>query len=173
MSNTNEKRNLSPNQVVPMKAETSKEVSQMKAAGKFTKENVKEINAARDKLDSLYNIRRAMNSLGGLNSLLKKRREFYEKYGVDLGKFVLWGRYLLTDKGTIQEIDQRYVCGKPVELTTLEDFMKTVSSIKPSDIVRFPTAHCLCKECHKPITIQDVAKGNFTVKDTHFIHVTH
>ena len=171
MSNTSEKRKL--NQEGSTKVETSKEGSQIKAMIKFTKEDVKTINSERDKLDSLYNIRRAMNSLGGLNSLLKKRREFYKKYELDLGKFVLWGRYLLTDKGTIQEIDQRYVCGKAVELTTLEDFMKMVSSIKSREIDPFPTAPCLCNMCHKLITIQDVAKGNFMMKDNHFIHVSH
>lgn len=133
---------------------------------------VRKINKERDDLDSLYYIRRSAKSIEGLNFLLKKRRAFYEKYDLMLDEFVLWGKYLLTFRGTIQEIDQRYLCGKPVELTTLNDFMRMVSSLRTEE-VKIPEVTAVCAKCHKLITIKDVEKGNFTLCDNKFVHARH
>ena len=86
----------------------------------FISSEVKKINKERDNLDSLYYVRRSIRSIEGLNILLRRRHEFYEKYHLMLDEFVLWGRYLLTFRGTVQEIDQKFLCGKPVESNDFE-----------------------------------------------------
>lgn len=135
----------------------------------FISSEVKEINKERDNLDSLYYVRRSIRSIEGLNILLRRRHEFYEKYHLMLDEFVLWGRYLLTFRGTVQEIDQKFLCGKPVDLTTLNDFLKMISSLRTKEI-KLPQKTCVCAKCHKLITIEDVAEGNFELRGTQFVH---
>ena len=135
----------------------------------FSTSEVKEINEKRKKIESLYYIRRSMRSIEGVNILLEKRRRFYKKYYLILNEFVLWGRYLITYRGTIQEIDQHFLCGKPVELTILSDFMKMISSLRTEEI-KLPQRSCVCSKCHKLITIEDIAKGNIESCETQFVH---
>ena len=82
---------------------------------------------------------------------------------------MLWGRYLITYRGTIREIDQHFLFGKPVELTILSDFMKMISSLRTEEI-KLPQRSCVCSKCHKLITIEDIAKGNFDSCETQFVH---
>lgn len=180
MSSTDEKRKM--NQEGSMTTKIEKESRQMKE-GKvdsdkseernLTNADVTKINKEREKLESLYYIRRDIKSLEGLNMLLKKRKEFWEKNHQVLAEFVLWGRYLLTYRGTIQLIDQKYLCGKPVEVTTLKDFMKMVSSLRTREIRDFPQAPCFCQKCLGPITIEDIANGRVKVRKKKFVHSEH
>ena len=137
---------------------------------KFSTSEVMKINKQREDYNSLYYMRRLIKSIEGLNLLLRKRREFWENYHVMHDEFVLWGRYLLTFRGTIQEIDQHYLCGNPVEITTLPDFMKIISSLRTKEVTNLPTRSCVCSKCHKLIKIEDIAKGNFEPCGTQFVH---
>lgn len=72
-------------------------------------------------------------------------------------------------QGAIQEIDQHFLCGKPVELTILSDFMKMISSLRTEEI-KLPQRTCVCPKCHKLITVKDVANGNFEFCESQFVH---
>ena len=137
----------------------------------LTSSDVVRINKEREKIDSLYYIRRAINSLEGLNLLLQKRKEFWKRNHQMLGEFVLWGRYLLTYRATVQAIDQDYLEEKPTDVMTLTDFMRTISSLRTTELEDFPKAPAICEKCNKPISIQDIAKGNFKKEKGEFIHV--
>lgn len=139
----------------------------------YTSEEIKEINRQREKLDSLYYLNRLIKCVEGVNIILESRRAFYEKYGLSLQEFVLWGRYLLNYRGTIQEISQANFCGNPPEITTLSDFMKSSSSIRIKEVKAFPTRNCICAVCHQPITIDDVKSGNFDFQINRFVHKVH
>ena len=86
-----------------------------KEARQFTEEEIVQIQKERDSLDSLYYLGRMINCIEGVNIILKKRYDFYEKYEVPLQEFVLWGKYLLTYRGTMQEIYQCKYFGSPAK----------------------------------------------------------
>lgn len=171
MSNE-EMRNL--NNIELKKEGKTMETMQTRQSEKnFTQDEIKQINKERNKLESLYYLGRLIKSIEGINIILERRMEFYKKYHLDLQEYVLWGRYLLTYRGTIQEIDQHYLCGTPVEITTLSDFMKSISSLRTKELVAFPPNCCICSECHRHITLDDVKDGNFELKINKFVHKFH
>lgn len=164
---------MSTEEMRKLNADEPKEEMQNGKYREIYTEEEKKVYQRRDKLDSLYYLRSMMQSLEGVNIIIENRMKFYEEYHLDLQEYVLWGRYLLTYRGTIQKIDQEYLLGKKVDITTLADFMKSVSSLRTEPLVAFPPRGCFCAECHGLITFEDVKEGNFDFKINKFVHKTH
>ena len=144
-----------------------------KEARQFTEEEIVQIQKERDSLDSLYYLGRMINCIEGVNIILKKRYDFYEKYELPLQEFVLWGKYLLTYRGTMQEIYQCKYFGSPPKITTIKDFMMNVNSFRRRELNAFPPRGCFCAKCHAPITMDDVIKGNYIFVYNEFTHKEH
>ena len=139
MSNLDEMRKL--NQEGSMATEEAKEDKHMReepaksAEWKLTEEDVKQIEKERKELESLYNIRMAMNSKESLIELAQKREAFFEKYHLALDDFVLLGKYLLAQDGTVKRIEvKEKLLGRFPDLAPMKDFERSVTSFTTAEI---------------------------------------
>ena len=135
MSNLDEMRKL--NQEGSMATKTAEEDGQVKVEPtkseerKLTEGDVKQINREREELESLYNIRRAMQSRESMIELIKKRKEFCAKYHLALDDFVLWGKYMLAQDGTVKRIQVKEKLPERFpDLAPMKDFERSVTSFK-------------------------------------------
>lgn len=139
MSNLDEMRKL--NQEGSMATKTAEEDGQVKVETtkseerKLTEGDVKQINREREELESLYNIRRAMQSKESLIELAKNREEFFQKYHLALDDFVIFGKYMLAQDGTVKRIEvKEKLPGRFPDLTPMKDFERSVTSFTTAEI---------------------------------------
>ena len=139
MSNTDEMRKL--NQEGSAANEATKEDKHMReepaksAEWKLTEEDVKQIEKERRELESLYNIRLAMKSKESLLELAEKREAFFDKYHLALDDFVLFGKYLLAQDGTVKHIKvKEKLPTRFPNLTPMKDFERSVTSFTTAEI---------------------------------------
>lgn len=142
MSNTDEMRKL--NQEGSKATETAKEDGQVKVEHtkskerKLTEGDVDQIKNERQELESLYNIRLAMKSKESLLELAEKREAFFDKYHLALDDFVLFGKYLLAQDGTVKHIKvKEKLPTRFPDLTPMKDFERSVTSFTTAEIKDF------------------------------------
>ena len=142
MSNTDEMRKM--NQGGSMAVNVTKEDKLMKvestksAKWNMTEEDVKQIEKERRELESLYNIRLAMKSKESLLELAEKREAFFDKYHLALDDFVLFGKYLLAQDGTVKHIKvKEKLPTRFPNLTPMKDFERSVTSFTTAEIKDF------------------------------------
>ena len=139
MSNLHDMRKM--NQGGSMAVNVTKEDKLMKvestksAKWNMTEEDVKQIEKERRELESLYNIRLAMKSKESLLELAEKREAFFEKYHLALDDFVLLGKYLLAQDGTVKHIEvKEKLLGRFPDLAPMKDFERSVTSFTTAEI---------------------------------------
>lgn len=139
MSNTDEMRKL--NQEGSKATEMAKEDGQVKVEHtkskerKLTEGDVDQIKNERQELESLYNIRMAMKSKKSLIELAQKREAFFEKYHLALDDFVIFGKYMLAQDGTVKRIEvKEKLLGKFPDLIPMQDFKRSVTSFTTEEI---------------------------------------
>lgn len=135
-------------------------MSNRSSLSKISSEEVKSLIKQREKLESLDFIRGSIQTHFGLMKLLEKRREFYERRHICLSEVVVWGKYLLTYRGTVQVVDQDFLHMKVGDVMPLGDFQKAVESLRTKEC-RIPELGETCVKCGKAFTFDDVKTGNF------------
>ena len=142
MSNLHDMRKM--NQGCSMAVNVTKEDKLMKveptksAKWNVTEEDVKQIEKERRELESLYNIRLAMKSKESLLELAEKREAFFDKYHLALDDFVLFGKYLFAQDGTVKRIEVKVkLPARFPDLTPMKDFERSVTSFKTAEIKDF------------------------------------
>ena len=139
MSNLDEMRKL--NQEGSMATKTAEEDGQMKVEPtkseerKLTEGDVKQINREREELESLYNIRMAMQASESLIELVQRRKKFFEKYHLVLDDFVIFGKYMLAQDGTVKRIQVKEKLPERFpDLAPMKDFERSVTSFTTAEI---------------------------------------
>ena len=135
-------------------------MSNRSSLSRISSEEVKSLIKQREKLESLDFIRGSIQTHFGLMKLLEKRREFYENRHICLSEVVVWGKYLLTYRGTVQAIDQEFLHMSVGDVMPLSDFQKAVTSLRTKEC-QIPKVGETCAKCGKAFTFDEVKNGNF------------
>ena len=142
MSNKDEMRKL--NQEGSMATKTAEEDGQVKVKPtkseerKLTERDVNQIKNERQELESLYNIRMAMRVRESLIELVQRRKDFFEKYHLALDDFVMFGKYMLAQDGTVKRIEVKEKLPERFpDLAPMKDFERSVTSFTTAEIKDF------------------------------------
>lgn len=123
---------LAFDKIILVRSEICMSMNEMR---KLTAKDVNQINKEREKLESLYDIRRAMQSNESLIELIQERKKFFDRYHLALDDFVLLGKYLLAQDGSVKliKVKEKLPRGFP-ELTPMKDFVRSVTSFTTAEI---------------------------------------